>query len=187
MTILWATQYRPENLTETITAVDAATAIFADVGAIESRVLVPITHDVGTMSVVTIWDSVGDAVAAFDPVEGTLFAAIADNPRVAAAQAGSGAPLRRIVANIESERGELAGKYAVNVVQTSNAGPELWAEAAELAASFMESQGARGMRIARVITGEATGQTMATVLTDDVNRFFGALDQLPPRLGEIFA
>lgn len=188
MTIFWATQYRPEDPSAAIANYGEISKMFASVGAEQTRLLVAMTQDVGTVAVVTNWESLGDAVAAFDPVDGTAINAIGTSPTLSAIVAASGPPVRRVVGTIDYSFGDPSvGKYAVNVVQSTSAGPELWAETAELAWSTLNAAGVGGMQIARVVTGDATGQNIASVFTDDVNQFSAVLSDLPQRLVELFA
>ena len=187
MSIFWATQYRPGDLLAAIAGFSEISGVFAQVGANQARLLVAMTQDVGSAAVVTNWNSMGDAVAAFDPVDGTAFKLVASSPALSAQLANYGSPLRRVIGNIGLSFGDTsAGKYAVNVVQSSSAGPELWAEAAEVAWEALKAQGAIGLQVARVLTGDATGLYLGTVLTDDVNQFTTAVSKLPPRLVELF-
>ena len=187
MTIFWATQFRPEDPSASIASYGEVSDMFASVGAKQTRLLVAMTQDVGTQAVVTNWESLGHAVAAFDPVEGTAIKAIGSSPTMSATLAAAGPPLRRVIGNIDFSFGDTSvGKYAVNVVQATSAGPELWAEVAELAWSTISAAGVNGMQIGRVVTGEGTGQIITTVFTDDVNQFSGVLSAMPARLLELF-
>jgi hypothetical protein len=181
-------QYRPEDPSAAIATYGEISDMFASVGAAQARLLVAMTQDVGTIAVVTNWESLGHAIAAFDPVEGTAIKAIGSSPTMSATLAASGPPLRRVIGNIDFSFGDTsAGKYAVNVVQTTSAGPELWAEVADLAWSTVSAAGVAGMQVGRVVTGEGTGQNIATLFTDDVNQFSGVLNAMPARLVELFA
>ena len=188
MSVFWGTQYRPEDPSAVIASFGDIAEMFAGVGASQARLLVAITQDVGTVAVVTNWDSLGDAVAAFDPVDGSAFEAIASSPTMSGPRAASGPPLRRVIGNIDHSFGDTAtGTYVVNVVQSTSAGPGLFAEAAEIAWSVLEADGALGLQVGRVLTGEGTGQSISSVFVDDVNQFTGVLAKMPPRLLEIFA
>ncbi|MDH3731784.1 MAG: hypothetical protein OES13_11805 [Acidimicrobiia bacterium] len=188
MSIFWATQYRPDDTAATIASFGEVSEMFAGIGASQTRLLVAITQDVGTMAVVTNWESLGEAVSAFDPVDGAAYKAIAASPTLSAQLAAAGPPLRRVIGNIDFSLGDTsAGTYAVNVVQSTSAGPDLWAEAAEAAWSALQAGGASGLQVARVLTGDLTGLSIGTVFVDDVNQFTDVLASLPPRLIEIFA
>ncbi len=188
MSIFWATQYRPEDPSAAIAAIGELSEMFAGVGASQTRLLVAMTQDVGTQSVVTNWESSGDAVAAFDPIDGTATKAIGSSKTLSALLAASGIPLRRVIGDIDQSFGDTgSGKYAVNVVQSTAAGPALWTEAGELAWSAVKAEGASGLQLARVLTGDATGLRLGTVFVENVDQFTGILSKMPPKLLEIFA
>jgi hypothetical protein len=188
MSLFWGTQYRPEDPSAVIGSFGEVAEMFTEIGATQARLLVAMTQDVGTVAVVTNWDSLGDAVAAFDPVGGSAFKAIASSPTMSGLLAASGPPLRRVIGNIDHRFGDTgAGSYVVNVVQSTSAGPELFGEAAQVAWSVLEPGGALGLQVGRVLTGEGTGQSISSIFVDDVNHFTGVLAKMPPRLLELFA
>ena len=188
MSIFWATQYRPEDPSAAIAAIGELSEMFAGVGASQTRLLVAMTQDIGTQIVVTNWESAGDAVAAFDPIEGLALNATASSQTLSALLAALGTPLRRVIGNIDQSFGDTStGRYAVNIMQSTAAGSALWAEAGELAWSALTAEGASGIQLSRVLTGDATGLRLSTVFVENVDQFFGVLSKIPPKLLELFA
>lgn len=188
MSIFWATQYRPEDPSAPIAAIGELSEMFAGLGASQTRLLVAMTQDVGTQIVVTNWKSLGDAVAAFDPIDGTALRAIASSKTLSALLAASGTPLRRVIGDIGQRLGDTStGRYAVNIMQSSAAGSALWTEAGELAWSALKAEGVSGIQLSRVLTGDATGLRLSTAFVENVDQFFGVLSKMPPKLLEIFA
>lgn len=188
MSVFWATQYRPADLPGAVDAFGEVSEMFAGVGATRTRLLVAITQDVGTMIVVTTWSTLAEAIAAFDPVDGSASRAVAASPTLSDQLTASGPPLRRLTGLIDHEFGDTgAGRYVVNVVQSTSAGSELWDEAAHSAWDLLGGEGVLGLQTAQVLTGDATGLRVSSVMTDDVSHFVAALSEMPDKLAELFA